>query len=55
MKQLEADVVVVAAGVAGLAAAIAAAEKGAKVIAFEKGATTGGTGNMGDGAPCRRK
>ena len=49
MKQLEADVVVVAAGVAGLAAAIAAAEKGVKVIAFEKAATTGGTGNMGMG------
>jgi len=49
MKQLEADVVVVAAGVAGLAAAIAAAEKGARVIALEKGATTGGTGNMGMG------
>lgn len=49
MKQLEADVVVVAAGASGLAAAIAAAEKGARVIAFEKAATTGGTGNMGMG------
>lgn len=49
MKQLEADVVVVAAGAAGLAAAVAAAEKGARVIAFEKAATTGGTGNMGMG------
>lgn len=49
MKQLEADVVIVAAGAAGLAAAIAAAEKGARVIAFEKAATTGGTGNMGMG------
>ena len=49
MNKLEADVVVIAAGVAGLAAAIAAAEKGAKVVALEKGSTTGGTGNMGMG------
>jgi len=49
MKQVEADVVVVAAGASGLATAVAAAEKGASVIAFEKAATTGGTGNMGMG------
>ena len=49
MKTLEADVIVVATGTAGLAASIAAAEKGAKVIAFEKASTTGGTGNMGMG------
>jgi len=49
MKTLEADVVVVAAGTAGLAASIAAAEKGVKVIAFEKASTTGGTGSMGMG------
>ncbi len=49
MKQLEADVVVVAAGAAGLAAAVAAAETGTEVIAFEKAATTGGAGNMGMG------
>lgn len=49
MKALEADIIVVAAGAAGLAASIAAAEKGAKVIAFEKGSTTGGTGSMGMG------
>jgi fumarate reductase flavoprotein subunit len=49
MKQLETDIAIVGAGTAGLAAAVAAAEKGAKVIAFEKGATTGGTGNMGMG------
>ncbi|OGP54509.1 MAG: fumarate reductase [Deltaproteobacteria bacterium RBG_13_52_11] len=49
MKGLEADVIVVAAGVAGLAASIAAAEKGAQVIVFEKASTTGGTGNMGMG------
>jgi len=49
MNTLEADVVVIAAGVAGLAASIAAAEKGVKVIALEKASTTGGTGNMGMG------
>ena len=49
MNQLEADIVVVAAGASGLPAAIAAAQGGAKVIVFEKGATTGGTGNMGMG------
>jgi fumarate reductase flavoprotein subunit len=49
MKQLEADVVVVAGGTSGLAAAISAAEGGARVIVFEKAATTGGTGNMGNG------
>jgi len=49
MKQLEADIVVIAAGTAGMAAVVAAAERGARVIAFEKGATTGGTGNMGNG------
>lgn len=43
MKQMEADVVVVAGGVAGLAAAITAAEKGASVIILEKANTTGGT------------
>jgi fumarate reductase flavoprotein subunit len=50
MDALEADVAVVAAGASGLAAAIAAAEGGAKVIALEKGSTTGGAGNMGMGA-----
>jgi fumarate reductase flavoprotein subunit len=49
MKRVEADVIVVAAGAAGLAASIAAAESGAKVTAFEKASTTGGTGNMGMG------
>jgi fumarate reductase flavoprotein subunit len=49
MQKLEADVIVVAAGTAGLAAAVAAAESGASVIVFEKGSTTGGTGNMGMG------
>ncbi|MDF1552263.1 MAG: FAD-dependent oxidoreductase [Deferrisomatales bacterium] len=49
MGKIEADVIVIAAGASGLAAAVAAAESGAKVVAFEKGATTGGTGNMGMG------
>lgn len=49
MKKLETDVIVVAAGLSGLAASIAAAEKGARVIAFEKGNTTGGAANMGMG------
>ena len=49
MAQLTADVVVIAAGAAGLPACIAAAQSGAKVIVFEKGATTGGTGSMGMG------
>jgi fumarate reductase flavoprotein subunit len=49
MKGMEADVLVVGAGTAGLAAAVAAAEKGAKVIALEKAATVGGAGNMARG------
>jgi len=49
MKQVEADVVIIAAGTAGMAATVAAAEKGAKVITFEKAATVGGAGNMARG------
>jgi fumarate reductase flavoprotein subunit len=49
MKQERADIVVVAAGLSGLAASIAAAENGATVIAYEKGNTTGGAANMGMG------
>jgi len=49
MSKLQADVIVVAGGAAGLSAAVAAAQQGASVIVFEKGATTGGTGNMGMG------
>jgi fumarate reductase flavoprotein subunit len=49
MNTLEADVIVIAAGAAGLSTAIAAAQANAKVIVFEKGSTTGGTGNMGMG------
>jgi fumarate reductase flavoprotein subunit len=49
MKKSETDVIVVAAGLSGLAACIAAAENGAKVMAFEKSNTTGGAANMGMG------
>ena len=49
MKHMEADVVVIALGLSGLAAAIAAAEQGLSVIGFEKGNTTGGAANMGMG------
>ena len=49
MKKLETDVIVVAAGLSGLAASIAAAENGAAVITFEKSNTTGGAANMGMG------
>lgn len=49
MKKMDADVIVVAAGLSGLAAAISAAEKGASVIALEKANTTGGAANMGMG------
>nr|WP_024835170.1 FAD-dependent oxidoreductase [Clostridium sp. 12(A)] len=49
MKQLQTDVIAVAAGLSGLAAGISAAENGAKVIIFEKSNTTGGAANMGMG------
>jgi fumarate reductase flavoprotein subunit len=49
MNRIEADLAVVGGGAAGLAAAVAAAEFGARVIVFEKAATTGGTANMGMG------
>ena len=49
MSTVKADVIIVAAGASGLAAAVAAAEKGVKVVAFEKASTPGGTGNMGMG------
>lgn len=47
--QMSADVVVIGAGTAGTAAALAAAETGAKVITLEKNATVGGTGNFSEG------
>jgi len=49
MKQLEADIVIIAAGPTGLAAAITTGEGGARVIAFEKSSLTGGSANMGNG------
>jgi len=49
MKRFQADVAVIAAGPAGLAASIAAAENNAKVLVLEKSAATGGIGNMGMG------
>lgn len=49
MRKIEADIVVVACGISGLAATVSAAEGGVKVIVFEKGSTTGGAGNMGVG------
>lgn len=49
MDRLETDIVIIAGGPAGLAAAVSAAEKGARVMLFEKGATTGGAANMGMG------
>ena len=45
----ECDIVVIAGGPAGLAAAITAAENEANVILLEKSNTTGGAGNMGMG------
>lgn len=49
MKTLETDVVIVAGGPAGLAAAITAGENGLKSIILEKSGTTGGAANMGMG------
>ena len=49
MKQMQADVIVVAAGPAGLAAAITAAENDLKVLVFEKSNTSRGAANMGMG------
>ncbi len=60
MKKIETDVIVIAAGLSGLAASIAAAENGARVVTFEKSNTTGGAANMGMGplavgSPIQRK
>jgi fumarate reductase flavoprotein subunit len=49
MARLEADLVVIAAGASGLAASVAAAQLGLKVITLEKSSTTGGAANMGMG------
>ncbi len=45
-KSNEADVVVIGSGISGLAAALTAAEGGAKVIIFEKQRSPGGTSNF---------
>ena len=57
MKKMEADVIVVAAGLSGLAASIAAAEEGLSVITLEKSKTTGGAASMGVGtlATCTKQ
>lgn len=49
IKNIEADVVIIAGGMSGMSASIAAAEKGASVIVLEKGDTVGGAANMGMG------
>ena len=49
MKKIETDIIIIAAGAAGLSAAVAAVQKGASVIVFEKNAITGGTANKGMG------
>ena len=42
----ETDVVVIGSGVSGIAAALAAAEAGARVLVFEKQRSIGGTSNF---------
>ncbi len=49
MQKMETEIVVIAAGPSGLAAALQAAEDGSKVIVVEKTATIGGAANMGMG------
>lgn len=46
---LEAEIAVIGSGASGLAAAVAAAEEGAKVIVFEKQPSLGGTSNFFNG------
>ncbi|MBR5232222.1 MAG: FAD-dependent oxidoreductase [Clostridia bacterium] len=48
-KEMTADVVVVGAGMAGMASALSAVENGAKVILIDKMAVTGGTTNLAGG------
>jgi fumarate reductase flavoprotein subunit len=49
MQELQADIIIIAAGAAGLAAAISAAQGGASVLVFEKNQMTGGTANRAMG------
>lgn len=49
MQHIKTDIAVIAAGPAGLAAAITGAELGMDVTVFEKAASAGGTANMGMG------
>jgi fumarate reductase flavoprotein subunit len=49
MKNYEADLVVCAAGPAGLSAAVQAAEEGLKVLVIEKAQAVGGSASMGMG------
>ncbi len=49
VKSIDTDLVIVAGGPAGLAAAITAGEKGQKSIILEKSSSTGGAANMGMG------
>lgn len=49
MESLQADIIIIAAGAAGLAAAVSAAQNGASLLVFEKNAITGGTANRGMG------
>ena len=49
VKEMEADVIIVAGGPAGLAAAVTAGENNLTSIVFEKSNTTGGAANMGMG------
>lgn len=49
MKTIETDVVIVAGGPAGLAAAVTVGEQGLKSVLLEKSSATGGAANMGMG------
>lgn len=49
MREMNADVIIVAAGPAGLAAAVTVGEHNLSSIVFEKSNTTGGAANMGMG------
>ena len=49
MRKMETELVVIAAGPSGLAAAVQAAENGINVIVCEKAAAVGGAANMGMG------